>query len=226
MKKEIATKDNNTHLTLQKPKGFENPIETEDLATPFAKLLHPLSPEVLKEGMKAGTIINSLTKEQLSENFIPIFWFKNYMKFNAKDKKSPSYDPNYPLGSLIWKTDDPNDPRVEETKFKNGEKPSAMAVINFFSWFENQPMPIVISFAKSSYKTGKQLLSMTKFSNGNMFSRKYKLFSLSEENDIASFFVYKIALVGKATPEEESLCEELWKEYSKKQIETEEIEPE
>ena len=201
-------------------RGFESKdIDQSDLIIPRAKLLQKLSPEV-DEGMKPGQIINSLTKEALPEEFIPIFVFKNYIRFNLKNTDDPNFDSGFEPGAIMWRSNDYLDEKVQkETKFgSNGEKPLATTFMNFFSYFPGISMPIIISFSKTSYKAGKQLLSLAKFSGGDMFGKKYKLQSHKETNDIATYFVLKTAVSGKPTADELKRCESWWNEYSQKQI--------
>ncbi len=120
----------------QPQRGFEGGVDQEDLIIPRAKLIQALSPELAEgvEGIKIGSIINSLTKEILAQDFIPIFTFKNFIRFNPRSKDDPNFDSDYEPGAVIWKSVDPMDPRVkEQTKFgPNGEKPVAITFINFF----------------------------------------------------------------------------------------------
>lgn len=201
-------------------RGFEAPVNQEDLIVPRAKLIQALSPEMTEglEGVKVGAIINSLTKEVLPQEFIPVFTFKNYIRFNPKKKDDPNFDSRFEPGAVIWKTVDPNDPRViEETKFgPNGEKPPATTFLNFFSYFPGCGMPVIVSFSKTSYKTGKQLLSLAKFCNGDMFSRKYRLTSAMETTNTNTYAVFRVAPIGAVTPEEYEVCEYLWNEFSPK----------
>ena len=204
----------------QPQRGFEGGVDQEDLIIPRAKLIQALSPELAEgvDGIKIGSIINSLTKEVLAQDFIPIFTFKNFIRFNPRSKDDPNFDSDYEPGAVIWKSVDPMDPRVkEQTKFgPNGEKPVAITFINFFSYFPGVSMPIIVSFSKTSYKAGKNLLSLAKFCGGDMFSRKYKLVSQMETNDVATYAVLKVKPVGAVTPEEFQLCERLWNEFSSK----------
>jgi len=204
----------------QPQRGFEGGVDQEDLIIPRAKLIQALSPELAEgvDGIKIGSIINSLTKEVLAQDFIPIFTFKNFIRFNPRSKDDPNFDGDYEPGAVIWKSIDPTDPRVkEQTKFgPNGEKPVATTFINFFSYFPGVSMPIIVSFSKTSYKAGKNLLSLAKFCGGDMFSRKYKLVSQMETNDVATYSVLKVKPVGAVTPEEFQLCERLWNEFSSK----------
>jgi hypothetical protein len=201
-------------------RGFEAGLDKEDLIIPRAKLIQALSPEMTEglEGVKVGAIINSLTKEVLPQEFIPIFMFKNYIRFNPRSKDDPNFNSDFEPGAVIWKSTDPEDPRVvEETRFGDeGEKPLATTFLNFFSFFPGCAMPVVVSFSKTSYKAGKQLLSLAKFATGDMFSRKYRLSSQVETNHIASYAVLKVAATGMASPEDQALCERLWNDFSAK----------
>lgn len=207
---------NSSIIASGKQRGLESGVEQEDLIIPRAKLMQALSPELAElPNLKTNCIINSLTKELLPETFIPIFMFKNYIKFNPRKKDDLGFDTNYEPGALIWRTNDPLDPRVKETKFgDNGELPTATTFINFFSYFPGVPMPIIISFSKTSYKVGKQLLSLAKFSGGDLFSRKYKLTSVMESNDVATYAIFKVAGLGAVSNEEYQTGEDLWNNYS------------
>ncbi|WP_348260365.1 hypothetical protein, partial [Salmonella enterica] len=68
-------------------RGFESGITQEDLIIPRAKLIQALSPEITEGlGVRPGDIINSLTKEVLPDEFIPVFMFKNFIRFNPRSK--------------------------------------------------------------------------------------------------------------------------------------------
>ncbi len=210
-------KQNGTLVVGGKGRGFETESGREDLLIPRAKLLQKGSPEVEASDLKPSSIINSLTKEILPVEFVPVFVFKEYIRFNPRNQDKPGFDPNYAPGALIWKTVDPSDPRVEETKFgPNGEQPVAQAVLNFFSYFPGTAMPIIVSFAKTSYKAGKQLYSLTKFTGGDMFSRKYALTTKREENEAGVYWIYQVSPAGMTTPEDFKIAEGLWEQFSSK----------
>ncbi len=201
-------------------RGFEGGIDQDDLIIPRAKLIQALSPEMTDRSLRlsVGDVINSLTKEPVGTEFIPVFAFKNYIRFNSRNKEDAAFDANFEPGAIIWRSNDALDPRVAaETKFgPNGEKPLATTFINFFCYFPGQTMPIIVSFSKTSYKAGKQLFSLAKFSGEDMFARKYSLTSEMETNNIASYAVLKVAPAGKVTPEEYKIGERLWQEYAAK----------
>jgi len=201
-------------------RGFEGGVNQDDLIIPRAKLIQALSPELNDgiEGIRIGSIVNSLTKEKLPDEFVPIFTFKTFIRFNPRKKDDPNFLSAFEPGAVVWKSADPDDPRViEETRFgRNGEKPAAITFLNFFSYFPGCTMPIILSFSKTSYKTGKQLLSLAKFCGGDMFSRKYRLSSVMETNDIGTYSVFKVVPVGEVSQDEYKTCEYLWNEFSAK----------
>jgi len=103
VKRELVKKE----TALMKPtgpqRGFEEGIEQEDLIIPRAKLIQALSPELSEdlEGIKIGSIINSLTKEALPQKFIPVFVFKNFIRFNPRSKDDPNFSSNFEPGAVI-----------------------------------------------------------------------------------------------------------------------------
>lgn len=200
-------------------KGFEEGCTREELMIPRAQLVQPTSP-ILSEGrtdVRIGSIVNSIQKDVLPEVFIPVFKYTNWIRFNPRNTDDPNYDPSFSKGDVIWKSTDPTDPKViAETKFgPEGEKPAATTFMNFFCWFEGYNMPVVVSFSKTSYKAGKQLLSLAKFSGGDMFSNKYKLTSEIKTGESGTYAVMKIAPAGKVSPEEHDFCNSLWEEFAK-----------
>jgi len=207
--------------TIEDPRrGFEEAADREDLVIPRAKLLQGLSDEIVDrlEGLEPGMIINSLTKEPLPDFFVPIFRFTNWARFNPRNKKDPNYNPNFASGALIWKSSDPHDPRVQkEAEWgPNGEAPLATKFLNFFSYFPGVPMPIVVSFSKSSFKAGKELNSLASYRGGDMFRYQYRLFPKQEKNDEGTYFVLKIRDCGHSADEDYKIAERWYKEFGPK----------
>lgn len=230
-KKNKETKDvqvqqeENTGLVMQsdKPMGFNDGEDKEDLIIPRAKLLQAMSPEIVDElpGLKVGDIINSVTKEKLPATFVPIFMFKNWARFNPRQKTDPGFDNNYEGGQMIWRSDNPNDPRViEEAQFgPNGEKPLAYTFMNFFAIFEGVPTPIIVSFSSTSYKAGKQLYSIAKFAGVDMFARKYSLGQKKEAKGNDKYFVLTVNPAGVCTQDQYDLGLKLFKDFGSKKSE-------
>lgn len=200
----------NTNLMATETRlGFEEHTDIKDLIMPRAKLLQSKSPEVeepVYEGKyRAGQIINSVTLDQVSGVFVPVFKFTNWIRFNPRDRQKAGFDATYNPGDIIWMSNDPNDQRVlsEGEWGPNGERPLATKFLNFFAVFEGDQAPTIISFSNTSYKTGRKLLSLCQFSGGNMFSRKYALKSKMEEKDGNKYFVFEVMPLGALDKESE-----------------------
>lgn len=219
-KKEVAAKEETAVAKLpETPKGFEGGIDDDDVILPRVKLIQAMSPEMSEGlGLNVGDLVNSLTKEPLSDTFIPIFMTKNFIRFNPRSKDDPNFNPEFGPGDIIWRTTDPADPRVaDECRFgDNGEKPVAVMFMNFFCKFEGCSMPIILSFSKTSYKAGKQLLSLCRFSEGDMFSRQYKLTTTMESSDSGTYAVLRVSPAGKVSDADYQKCLQLWKDFSVK----------
>ncbi|RLC20926.1 MAG: hypothetical protein DRH56_09940, partial [Deltaproteobacteria bacterium] len=162
-------------------------------------------------------IINSLTKEVLPAKFIPIFAYKEWIRFNGRTESDPEWVDGYEPAQIIWRTKDPNDQRVkEEGVWINNNPPLAKEFICFFSIFEGQELPIVISFGKSSYKVGRQLLSLARFSLGDLFSNKYELGSKQIKDSKGTYYIFTVKKAGKSSKEEYKLAEMYWNEFAKR----------
>ena len=231
------TQKSNKELIKEEPKavatqpeakrGFESDVGREDIIIPRARLLQALSPDLEdNDTLKAGMIINSLTKEVLPETFIPIIYSSNWIRFNPRNKEDAGYDASYSPGDIIWTSTDPEDPRVvAESQFgPNGELPLATKFHNFLSYFPGCAMPVVLSFSKTSFKTGKELLSLLKFTPGDIWSRAYKLTAIKKENDKGKFFVLKTGIHGIAKAEDAKLAEQWYEDFKHKEIKMDEPE--
>ena len=223
MENEIAKKQESSIAQRQAPgRGAESGFQKEDLIIPRASLLQALSPEVVEPGsiLRPGMIVNSLTKEVLPGTFIPVFVFANWLRFNPRDQKSPDFNPDFEPGAVIWKSSDPLDPRVvEQGKFgPNGEKPLATKFINFFSYFPGASTPVILSFSKTSFRAGRELLTLTQLGGGDMFSKKYALASKQDTNGQFTYFVFVVRQAGKPTDEEFQEAEAYWEQFHEKEI--------
>jgi len=227
---EMEKKNQSALATSQDRRGHEEGSEQEDFIIPFAKLLQPTSPEVSElPDLRAGDLINSLTKEKLPKEFIPICKHTYWIRFNPRSTNEPGYDPNFGPGDMLWKSDSPDDPRVKaESKFgPNGEKPLATKFISFLACFPGVPMPVVIAFAKTSINAGRALNTLTSATPGAMFSSKFSLGVKKVQNDKGTFFVFTVVPAGKPSEEEYQIAERFYNQFaSKKDLKVHEEEPE
>lgn len=204
-----------------KARGFEEEITQDDLLIPRAKLLQALSPEITEgvEGLKPGDIINSLTRQKLGDIFIPIFYFTQWIRFNPRNEKAPGYDASYGLGDIIYRTNNPHDERLKvDGVWQDDRPPLATKFMSFFSVFEGLDMPIVVSFSKTSMRAGKSLLSLAKFSNSDMWSRKYTLKSKKTQSDKGTYFTLDVAMAGLTGEDDLKRCEAFYRSFREKSL--------
>lgn len=202
--------------------GFEDPTDSRDLIIPFVKLFQGNATEAENyPDAKGGQLINSLTQEVLSEEFIPCFKWTEWSKFNGNGEDDPNYDPALgEPGALLWRTLAPTAEQAAECEFgPNGEKPKASRSMCFLVYVIGQQMPLVLRFAKTSFSAGKKLISLAQFSGGNMFDRKYKLTTKKEQNESKKiYYVLQVALVGIASEEERKVAKQWYQDFKGKNL--------
>ena len=218
-----------TALFSQDRKGFEEKINPGELTIPRARMLQGLSPEVQAEPKKfyAGLLINSITKETLTESFIPVKRMPNsWVGWTPRDSKDPNFVPDIKPGGIVWRSDDPKDPRViEGVKFgPKGEAPVATAFLSFLCYFEGFTIPLLVSFGRTSYRAGQNFLTMAFGFGGHMYSRKYRLSAKQVTNDKGTFYVLDAAPAGKCTPDEQAIGETLFNAFGGVEIKVHEDE--
>lgn len=120
---------------------------------------------------------------------------------------------------MIWRSNDPNDPRViEESQWRGSEKPLATAYLNFLCLLEGEDMPIVTSFANTSYQAGRKLFTLTKMTSGPVYYCKYALTSLQRTNSLGTFYVFEVAKIGPTEDAERQKAQELSEVFAGKDL--------
>lgn len=201
--------------------GFEQGVDIDQLTIPRVKLLQGLSDEVKADPRNfiAGMLINSVTKETLTKNFIPLAKMPtSWIRFNPRDTKNPNFVPEFGPGAVVWRSSDPNDPRVlEQGKWgPNDEPPAATEYMNFLCYFEGFAIPLVLGFCKSSFKTGKDFFTMAFGFGGAMYTRKYDLTSVSKNKSGNDFFVLQVRSAGKCNEDELAIGKALFNTFGPK----------
>jgi len=211
MGKELKEKKKDEVAVLgDEDKGYGDNLSNDDLLLPRVDLLQALSPVVVSGEKKPGQIINNITQEDLgSPSIIPIYLTKNWIRWKPRNEG----------GGIIWRSNDPTDPRViEETKWVNNEKPLATAYFNFLCLVEGEDVPIVLSFSMTSYQAGRKLFTLTKMTPGPIYSCKYKLSAVSKTNNFGTFFVFDVTKEGPASEEDQAKASDLKKMFAGKEL--------
>ena len=205
-------------------RGHEDHLEQDDYEIPRAKIVQFTSEETSApneaDRIPAGRFINGLSKTEIPPVFVPVYRWKTYTRWNPRKKDDPNYDPAFEPGALIWTTHDRHDPRVVSgiSFGPNNEAPAVTQSINFLCYFQDQKIPLVLTFSKTSFRGGRRLNTLLMESGGDMFSNKFKLVFTQQENAGTKYYVMDVRANGKATPEEFLLCEKWFTEFRGKDL--------
>lgn len=207
--------------------GFEE-TNAKDIIIPRIKVINALSPERLDGEASEGDVINSLTKESVKgQRFIPIKQYYSNIYWNP-DRNADlrmlcrSFDGrigNDENGTLSCEACKKN--LFDNTKTGRDAQPKCTAYLNFLGFFEGNPMPVVLSFAKTNYNEGKKLLSIARSMRCAMWNYSYYLDSRLETKDKNKWYNIVPKMAGETSPEMRLLAFELFKTYEATVINTE-----
>lgn len=216
--------DTSVSTAVKPARGLENRTDQSDLILPRAKKIEAMSPEMqdedcVKSGVMPGKIINSITKEVLPEKFIPVFYFKHWIRFNANKMGERGWVDGFGPRDIVYITQDAKDPRLAKDAAWDGDLPPVtMTFLNFLSVFEGQEVPVILSFGGTNYKAGKTLLSLATFKGGDLFSNKYRLTTKKVDGDKGTYFVLNVGFSEKADGKEYQIAENLYESFRSKEV--------
>lgn len=199
-KKELKKVEESTELAMSYANygalGLED-IDMADVAQPRIVINQALSPLVVEGKAPVGTMSDNLTSRVLGNEIIiqPIKYFKSRIKWIDRlsgggiDCRSYDGKNGTAYGDCV---------ECEFRKWSTEEPPECDEIHNFlcrvFIPDDEAEMLAVVSFSKTSYKSGKMLLSKisadsTLFSRP-MFAKSYKLYTKMVKNDKGVFYIF------------------------------------
>ena len=209
-KKDVVKKASTAVAKQGAPRGLDDE-DPADLLLPRVELLQSMSPAVQNGLGKAGELVNQISKTPLpTDVFIPIAMHRKFIKWIPRSEG----------GGVEYQTNDPKDPRViTDTKWgPAGEKPTCTKYLNFLILLEGQTLPIVLSFAMTSFQAGRKLYTMAKMSGGDIWNKKYKLHSMSKTNAMGTFFVFDVTEAGDSGEEDQKIAENLYNSFATRDL--------
>ena len=207
--------------------GFEE-TNASDIIIPRLKVINALSPERVDGTAMEGDIINSLTGESVvGKRFIPIKQYYSNIRWNPDRNADQrilcrSFDGRLgegEEGALACQSCRKN--QFDNTKRDRAAQPSCTAYINFLGFIEGNPMPVVLSFAKTNYNEGKKLLSIARSMRSSIWNYAYYLKGVQVTKERNKWYNIQVAMAGETTAEERQLAFELFKAYEKSMIKAE-----
>ena len=208
---QIGTQHKSIAVTHQGPQLGLEEIDNADLILPRLILTQALSKFVTELNMLPGVFVNSLTKQIVADTtFIPVVANK-YFDLLKKDVSSDR---------MVFdvRVTDKDDSRLEGRRFfsEGNIRADVNTVIAVIALIDGKP--IIIPFTKTSYKTGKTLLTMAKFAGGAFFAHKYKLSVKKEIMPKGTYFISEIVQAGESSQEEYNAALDLYKTFSKRSL--------
>ena len=215
----VAQEPNNAAIQESLPLGFEDE-DAQDMIIPRIKVIQSLSPERKDKIAEEGDIINSLTKEKLNgKTFIPVFKFNNNVRWKdrsegggilciSRDGKVGTQSDGTTLMCSACK-------RCEFDNTKQGREavPTCTKYINFFGFFAGERMPIILSFAKTSYNEGRKLYSLAKVTMQNMWNHGYTLESKLKAKAGNEWYICTVTPAGPTSEKDKKFGMALYKMY-------------
>lgn len=212
----------------EKPAGLEEVDLKEDVIMPRVAILQGLSQLVIDKRGGMGDLANSVTKEVYgaSIDFIPLFLFKTRVMFEVgKGLVVMSRD-----GITVSQASEEYQEYIGQQcldldlcQWQGGEPPRLSLVYNFPSVIIGRikEFPISVSLMRTSAKAGKNLISMAMMGGEDIFARKYKLSTELQKNEMGTFAVANIELLGRCTDEEYAIAKNWYSMLRGKAVEVE-----
>lgn len=225
MSEELAKKQESTLATQSEaPMGYEDGNEG-DLIVPRVKVVQLLSPEFKEKVADEGDIINSLTKEKHNgQVFVPVFIFNNNIWWKprseggginciARDGKLGIRSDNQQLICAKCRLNE-----FDNTKQGREAQPKCTKYINFFGFFRDQYMPIILSFSKTNYAEGRKMFSLAKVTMQNMWHNGYVLNEKKMAKGGNEWFVINPTAAGPTSEEERAFGLQLYHSFRAKDL--------
>lgn len=204
---------------VEAPLGFEDE-KAGDMIIPRIKVVQTLSPERKDKLAEEGDIINSLTLEKYNgRKFIAVFKFDNNILWKprsdgggiqciARDAKCGQMSDGTNLICAVCRKNE-----FDNTKTGADAIPKCTKYINFFGFFEDDMVPVILSFSKTNYNEGKKLFSLAKVTMKNMWNFGYTLNAVKKAKGNNEWFVIDVKPAGPTSEDDRAYAAGLYKNF-------------
>lgn len=197
-------------------------IDREDIVLPRIRLLQPVSSDVTDGIASAGQFMNSVTGEVFPEDLHVLIFthFKSRVYFDPDGNGVLCLSPDGIEGSEFGACAD-----CEYPKWKDRVPPPCALVHNYPCYvlnagaIEGTPLPIALSFMKTSTKAARKLNTMVAVSHRSWFDFIFKVSSIKTKNDKGTYFVMEIEKLRDASEQERKLGYWAYQQFSGKNLE-------
>lgn len=220
MAEELMVKETAVLTQSTQPLGFEDDT-VDDLIIPRIKVMQALSPEVQDGKAKVGDIVNSLSIDKLNDKvFIPVCKFNNHVYWRdradgggiicraADGRMGIMEDGSTHACSTCRKCE------FDNTKQGREALPKCTKYINFLGFFEEDLMPIILSFSKTNMAEGKKMYSMAKVTRQNIWNFGYKLVSKEKSKNGNRWYIIDPVSNGATSDEMRQIGMEFYQQFA------------
>lgn len=192
--------------------GFEE-TDSKDIVIPRIKVINALSPERIDGKNEEGDLINSLTGEDVKgKRFIPVKQYYSNIHWNPDRDAEPrmfcrSFD------GRVGQNDDGvcvcsqcRKNQFDNTKTGKDAQPQCTSYLNFLGFFEDSPMPVVLSFARTNYNEGRKMLSIAKSMRTAIWNYAYVIDTTLVTKGKNRWYNMVPAMAGPTTTEQRALA--------------------
>ncbi len=194
--------------------GFDD-FSMEDLVVPRLRLLQGMSQAVVDGKGQLGQFQDSLTEEVLGDKVeLVLMSFKNgAVYFHDGKLKCKSVDGITNVQGDACKLCPHS--VYHKGEWTDGKSPACSSTKEFIAvtkaTVEGKEMkPYIVTFTKTSYKTGTKLISMARLAAPQIFACGYEFQGVKEKNSKGTFGNFSIKPTGKLPPEQFSKAYEVY----------------
>ena len=191
--------------------------DRDDQLLPRVHLYQGLPTEAKEygRGFEPGDLINTITREKIgSRKFVPIMGYKEWLKWKEPRGTGMEYKKriktDVPPEDLCW-----NENEVDPKK----RQPRATESINWVVLFEDETIPLVLSFSRTSINAGKTINTLETM-RGHRGPGLYAFDTKEKSNDKGAWVTPVIRPVGDPPPELREMAVLLFDSLSGTTIET------
>jgi hypothetical protein len=204
-------------VTQERPAWLADPTETKGteglsriVRPSFVKLIQKMSNDDLVQKYGVGAIILSpddilLTgggEQHAPAKFVPILYYPEWCKWSANALKGiepmiveRTFDMKSPVAmksqsAVTWSEPHPNHPQDPKMNYRYCEHANFIVKLTDEDLLHTDP--VLISFVKTSYKTGSRLGKLALARHAPLFACQYNLSSRDQENQQGKFKVFTV----------------------------------
>lgn len=196
-------------------------VSTADMVIPRIEIIQDLSPQRKKSeaayimGAEEGMMFNTVTRELFpgigGVIIVPVFFRKEFIIWKDRKKGggfNGAFDTDEQAQVALAALKDPEDYAIQDThqNFCLVVRPESTA---------DDPVvdDVVVSFAKSKARIGRQFNSMIKMRGGDRWSSAYRLEVVPDTNKNGdNFFNYKVSPIGYVSPAMAAVAERMYED--------------